>query len=422
MGLLNKDKNIIEQQSQEIENLRKLVSPEMNDLLTVKTLTKKYIDYNSQLEQKQKQLQNEISVKTKELNELQQDIIQTNEMKLFQSFNLYEPKFDFVNVEQYKDALKMIRDKEKELIKMDKAVTSNNSWTVNGSTKEGQKMVSDFKKLMLRSFNIECDDIVNKVKVHNYDASEKRIRKSCEQIAKLGKIINIQITNSYLNLKIKELQLALEYAIAKEKEREAIRAKNEELREEEKLRKEIEAQKQKALKEKTQYELAIKQLEAQANKLPQADYIAKYNQYKSRLDKINTNIDNLDYREANAQAGFVYIISNIGSFGENVYKIGMTRRLNPQDRIDELGSASVPFKFDKHAAIFSNNARKLESALHEAFADKRVNMVNSRKEFFNVTLDEIKDVVKKNFDNTVEFYDIPDAEEFRETLKIKQKR
>ena len=113
------------------------------------------------------------------------------------------------------------------------------------------------------------------------------------------------------------------------------------------------------------------------------------------------------------RAGYVYVISNIGSFGPNVYKIGMTRRLDPQDRVDELGDASVPFNFDVHAMIFSDDAPALEASLHRAFEDRKVNMVNTRREFFNVTLDEIKEVVKKNFDKTVEFIDVPDAEQFR---------
>ena len=120
------------------------------------------------------------------------------------------------------------------------------------------------------------------------------------------------------------------------------------------------------------------------------------------------------------RAGYVYIISNIGSFGKDVYKIGMTRRLDPQDRIDELGSASVPFNFDVHAMIFSDDAPALEAALHRAFEDKKVNMVNHRREFFHVTLDEIKDVIKKNFDKTVEFIDVPDAEQYRISERMRK--
>jgi len=97
----------------------------------------------------------------------------------------------------------------------------------------------------------------------------------------------------------------------------------------------------------------------------------------------------------------------------------MTRRLDPQDRVDELGDASVPFNFDVHAMIFSDDAPALEAALHKAFEDRKLNMVNTRREFFNVTLDEIKEVVKKNFDKTVEFIDVADAEQYRISQKMK---
>ena len=132
------------------------------------------------------------------------------------------------------------------------------------------------------------------------------------------------------------------------------------------------------------------------------------------------NLENIDYREANKRAGYVYVISNIGSFGEGIYKIGMTRRLEPMDRVDELGDASVPFKFDVHAMIFSDDAPTLENALHKAFDDRKVNMINGRKEFFRVSLEEIEKVVKENHEKLIEFNEVPDAEQYRETLKIKE--
>lgn len=141
---------------------------------------------------------------------------------------------------------------------------------------------------------------------------------------------------------------------------------------------------------------------------------------QEQLNNIEEEIRKIDYREANQRAGYVYIISNIGSFGENIYKIGMTRRLEPMDRVDELGDASVPFAFDVHAMIFSDDAPALEAALHRAFDNKKVNMINTRREFFHVTLEEIEEVVKKNFDKTVEFTKIPNAEQYRESQMMRR--
>ena len=208
--------------------------------------------------------------------------------------------------------------------------------------------------------------------------------------------------------------------IEKQKEKEAQKALREQMREEAKLQKEIEEQRKKLQKEQAHYTNAIKTLRAQLADNPEdTDIKEKLQELCEQYNETQKAIEDVDYRAANQRAGYVYIISNIGSFGENVYKIGMTRRLDPTERIDELGDASVPFDFDIHAMIFSEDAPGLESALHNAFEHRKLNLVNHRREFFNVTLDEIKDVVKKNYDKTVEFIDVADAEQYRVSQKMK---
>jgi hypothetical protein len=147
----------------------------------------------------------------------------------------------------------------------------------------------------------------------------------------------------------------------------------------------------------------------------------KKTELKGKLDDVDVAIKDVDYREANQKAGYVYIISNIGSFGEGVYKIGMTRRLDPMERVRELGDASVPFNFDVHALIFSDDAPKLEAALHREFASRKINIVNQRREFFRVSLEEIEKVVKENYEKTVEFDVVPDAMQFRTSEELRKK-
>lgn len=186
-------------------------------------------------------------------------------------------------------------------------------------------------------------------------------------------------------------------------------------------KKKLKKSEKKIKKEQTHYQQALKNLLSQIKEHGETeDLIAKKAELETELSNIDKSIKDIDYREANQKAGYVYVISNVGSFGENIYKIGMTRRLEPQDRVDKLGDASVPFKFDVHAMIFSDNAPALEAALHRAFEDRKLNMVNTRREFFYVTLDEIKQVVKENFDKTVEFIDFPDAEQYRTSLKMRE--
>lgn len=331
-----------------------------------------------------------------------------------QEFGIYDPNYKFLRIDEYKARLTKIRDKQKEMIKYKAAASGATNWTVNGSLSEGKRMVTETQKLLLRAFNGECDELVSKVKYNNLEASINRIEKSCETISKLGRTMQIAISPQYKNLKIEELKLAFEYAQAKQKEKEELKAHREQMREEAKLLKEIEEQRAKILKEQTHYANAIAKLNMQLSNDPNNEELKlKLAELQAEYEETEKAMKDIDYREANKRAGYVYIISNVGSFGENVYKIGMTRRLEPQDRIDELSDASVPFNFDVHAMIFTDDAPALEAALHNAFADRKVNLVNHRREFFNVTLDEIKKVVKDNYDKTVEFIETPDAEQFR---------
>lgn len=357
-----------------------------------------------------------------ELANLEKEIIETRDEITLQSFGLYRPHFSLMNADEYKSKLLEIRAKQKEMIKEKKAVSGATNWTVNGSLPKGKKMVSDTQKLLLRAFNAECDDVVEHVKYNNVEAGEKRITASCDAISKLGDMMNIRITPRYYKLKLDELHLAFEYQQKKQEEKEAIKEARAQMREEAKLAKEIEAMRQKLEKEQTHYQNALSRINLQLQAADDADKAAileKKAQIETQLAKIDQEFADVDYREANQRAGYVYIISNIGAFGENVYKIGMTRRLEPMDRIDELGCAAVPFNFDVHAMIFSNDAPKLEAALHQAFADRKLNFVNQRREFFRVSLDEIKRVVKENFDQSVEFIETAPAEQYRESLLLR---
>jgi len=280
-------------------------------------------------------------------------------------------------------------------------------------------MVNNMQKLLLRAFNSECDEIIQKVKYSNYDASVKRINSSVSAISNLGVMMGISITAYYGNLKLDELNLAFEYQQMKQKEKEEQRELKAQMREEAKLQKELEMERKVVEKQQNHYLNALEKVNKQIIEQPDnPELLERKKLLEENLSQTEQALKNLDYREANKRAGYVYIISNIGAFGENVYKIGMTRRLDPQERVDELGDASVPFKFDIHAMIFSDDAPSLENALHHAFENRRLNKVNTRKEFFRVTLDEIKEVVKANYDKTAEFIELPTAEQYRVSLKM----
>lgn len=352
--------------------------------------------------------------------DLTEKIMELDDRVLYQNFGIYQPQYNFATLDNYKNRLDDVRNEQKKLIANNMAIHQGKQWIFEGSAKLGKKMVLNAIKQMLRNFNIECDLCISKVKFSNYEKSKERIFKAFEIQNKFNEMFNISITDRYYKLKIEELNLAFEYQKKKQEEKEELRRKREELREAEKVAKEIEEKRKELEKEQQHYQNFLKkvneQLEVEISEERKQYLISRKLDLDKNIGDVELALKDLDYREANYKAGYVYIISNIGAFGENIYKIGMTRRLEPEERIAELSGASVPFKFDIHAMIFSDNAPKLEATLHNYFADRKVNLVNGRKEFFNVTLDEIKKVIRENHDKSVDFIDIPDAEQYRESL------
>lgn len=370
----------------------------------------------SKLESTRKSLEADIDKK-------KQYLIDFDDELMFQEFGLYKPRFDFQNVEEYKSRISLLRDREKAFLKSMNERANETNWTVNNSKVEGRKMIRDLTKLIMRAFNEECDALIRKVKFSNIHSTLTTIDKIAVTVSKLGRVIDLAVPQDYISLKKEEAQIAYEYAKFKEEEKEHARQLREQQREAAKLAKEIAEQRKKFDKEEKQYSGELSKVNEQiahASAEEMADLLAKKADLETKLADVHKAKDEVDYREANQKAGYVYVISNIGSFGNDVYKIGMTRRLDPMERIKELGDASVPFDFDVHALIFSDDAPALEAALHRRFEKEKVNKVNQRREFFHATLEDIKQVVKEHYDKTVEFTDEPDAEQYRISKKLEE--
>lgn len=370
-------------------------------------------------------LKSEIEALKIERKQKEAELIPLDDALLYQDFGLYTPMYNLMNSEAYKDRISVIRAEQKSMIKDNTAAYFSTFLTYNNSRSQGNKLVSDNVKQILRAFNNECEAIISKVKFNNVESIRKRINKSYDDLNKLNAKMQVSISPKYLDLKLQEMNLCYEYEMKKQEEKEEQKRIREEQKEYQKLQHEIEEARKSSQKEKAHYQNALHRVEVQMQSVSGTELTILEEQraeIEQQLHTIENEMKQIDYREANQRAGYVYIISNIGSFGENIYKIGMTRRLNPMDRVDELGDASVPFKFDVHAMIFSEDAPALETALHKAFDDKKVNMVNTRREFFHVTLEEIEEVVRKNFDNYVEFTKLPNAEQYRESEMIRRKR
>lgn len=365
----------------------------------------------------------ELAELERQVKEKRKELVLMDDEILLQSFGFYKPKYDLMNSEAYKVRMEQVRAEQAALIKSGRATNSPTNMTMNNSAKEGERMIKDNMKLIVRSFNNECDASIVNVKFSNLDATEKRIRKAFDALNQLARRLGISLTQQYLDLKLQELYLVHEYQIKKQQEKEEQKRLREQLREEAKLQREIEDAKLKLDKEEKHFVKALAAMNAQlarAGSDAERELLEKerasIEQELAELTKTRQDVLN---RERNTRAGYVYIISNIGAFGDNVYKIGVTRRLDPQERVDELGDASVPFDFDIHALIFSEDAPALENALHRAFEKRRLNMINQRREFFHVTLDEIEQVVRRNFSKPVEFIALPDAAEYRQSALLR---
>ncbi|NDW52922.1 DUF4041 domain-containing protein [Aliiroseovarius sp. PrR006] len=319
---------------------------------------------------------------------------------------IYEPHFDYGDSEAFKSAIKEKRAKQKEMVSKKTATLCPNSWTLDGSRSKGETMVNRQSRLTLRAFNNECEAAIANTRWNNVVAMEKRIQSAAKQIDSANNSMQLTLNPQFIALKIDELRLTHEYReklkVEKEERAEATRQQ----REEKKLLAEAAA----AEKKEAEYQKLLNKARAEAG----VD--------QSRIDELQAQLDAAHEASARARAmaemtksGYVYVISNIGSFGEDVVKIGLTRRLDPNDRVKELGDASVPFGFDTHAMIYSGTAPELEKALHNEFSDRRINMSNMRKEFFKVGLDDVKDAVSRLAPNA-EFFEDREAQEWHETV------
>ena len=359
-------------------------------------------------------LNNEKISLEKKINKLKDEYMTYED---YSEFGMPTKFYNFETSQLYKEHMANIVKEQKKMIKSCEAFWLTDSYTFNGSAKKGYDYLKNQAKLLLRAFNGECVTLFNSINYNNITNIEVKIQKSFSEINKLGKGL-VHITEKYKKLKIKEARLISDYKIAKQEEKEEQQRIKEQMKEEAKLQKELEEAQVSITKEKKRFTLEMEKLKKQLQKANEEEIFALKNKIKeleNGLEKVKQDEINLENRKNSTRAGYVYIISNIGSFGENIYKIGMTRRLDPQIRVDELGSASVPFKFDVHAFIFSEDAFALESKLHNHFNNYRVNKVNTKKEFFNVTLEEIENYVK-TLDGTVKFTKTATADEYRASL------
>lgn len=373
-------------------------------------------------EQRRAALQIEAAAIEVELNRLRAELAPLDEEANLQSFGFYKPHYSYDTSDAYKREEERVHAAQAAMIKAGRAAVCDTEWQVGGSKAEGRKMTNQTLRLMLRAFNGECDAAVARVKYNNIGVMITRIRKSFEAVNKAVSVQQCRITDEYLALKISELQVTHEYQEKLQEEKEEQRRIREQMREEEIARRELEKAQADAEKEEKRYADALEKARTEVESAAgakQDKLRAQIAELEQRLAEAHERKERAIARAQLTRSGHVYVISNVGSFGEHVYKIGMTRRLDPMDRIKELGDASVPFQFDVHAIIYADDAPGLENTLHRMFSHRRLNRVNERKEFFHVTIGEISDAVRANH-GEIELTQLAEAEEFRKTLALLQ--
>tara|TARA_E500000318_G_scaffold107527_1_gene116951 strand:+ start:6512 stop:7891 length:1380 start_codon:yes stop_codon:yes gene_type:complete len=340
-----------------------------------------------------------------------------DERLAFAEMGVYEPHFEFTDSEQFKAEISRVRDQQKAMVQGKTAAVCNTQWTVEGSKSKGTTMANRAIRMTLRAFNNECDAAIANIRWNNANAMMKRVERAKDQIDKLNESNDVTISWDYYMLKVRELQLTHEYREKQKEEREERAEAARAAREEQKLLRELEEAEREEARFQKLVEKARKEAEgADGAKLD--DYTRKIEMLEKELAEAHAKVERAQAMAEITSSGYVYIISNVGSFGEGVVKIGLTRRLDPTDRVRELGDASVPFVFDTHAMIYSDEAPALERALHAEFDERRVNAANYRKEFFRVTLEEVEEAVVRLAPDASFFRDI-EAQEYQETLSIR---
>lgn len=368
----------------------------------------------NQLEQTKSKLEQDKSVMQQELSNLRESIVETEEIAMLQEVGIYQYSTILESSIGYEEKINEIKAEIKKRNLADGgAINAANEWLVNGSAAEGKRMLREFSKLMLRAYNGEVDDALRSLKPYKLQSAIDRINKVEKSIEKLGKTMSITIDDAYHQLRKNELRLTADFLEKKEEEKERQREEKIRLREEEKAQREFEKERKKLNKELMHHQNVLEKAQGLGN-------AQAVEEAKQKIAEVQSGIEGVEQRSANIRTGYVYIVSNIGSFGEEIIKIGLTRRLDPEERIQELGDASVPFKFDIHAIIFHTDAVSFERQLHQELERFRVNKVNRRKEFFRASPGTVKQLLTKlSTDNIITFNETPEAPEWRISLTAK---
>lgn len=343
--------------------------------------------------EEQKSLESKIITQQNQLNTLKRSIKTTKGEIVGEEIKAYSYPSKKTSSEKLERELKSIHDKITSLIASDGIIINTSSYNVNGSASKGADFQKFYGESLLISFNNYFDKKAKSITVNNYSKTRELIETYFNRMNKRASIIGDSLNSKYLTLKLQSLKILLDIKITAAEERSKEIEERRRLREQEKLLQEAEKAKAELNKERRMYEQSLAKALTESER---ADFEAK-------LKEIDKREADIDYRVNNARAGYLYITATDAM--PNMTKLGVTRRLNPLVRIQELSSASVPFPFVCYGLVFSDNAFDLETKIHDYFDKQRVNKNNRHKEFFNISPQEAIDVLRNKFNCEVHFVD-----------------
>jgi hypothetical protein len=368
------------------------------------------------------ELNSKVEQSESDLNDLMGGIDLYSRVDEFTAHGHFEmPQYLYETSARFAEEIKDVRQQQKDMIKNKDAVTFPETTVISSDKTFNKKILNGQVKLMLTAFNIECDLLIGKVSPSSFGRTLERIEKLANTLEKSAATLECGFDIDYIELKFEECKLQYQYTLKKQEEVAEQKLIKEQIREEQRAIKEFEKAVAEAEKEEKMYRNLLDKAQKELAKATEQDR----SEMEQRIALLEQQLAEAEAKEERAKSmaeqtrkGHVYVISNIGSFGEDVYKIGLTRRLEPMDRVKELGDASVPFPFDVHAMIYTDDAPALETALHREFHSHRVNAVNLRKEFFTVDLDAIKEAVEKIAGIEAEFKMTALAEDYHESMRL----
>ncbi|MFF0494646.1 DUF4041 domain-containing protein [Nocardia sp. NPDC004068] len=366
----------------------------------------------AELQLRREQLTAQVATEQARLDSLRTQIINTQDEQVLQEIGIYQYRHPLSDVVAYRAELDRLQHEIKYAAARDGgAIEASQVWEVNGSAAAGRKMIREYSKLMLRAYNAEADNLVRSLKPYKLNSALERLERLAVTIERLGATMKLRVTPGYHQLRRQELELTADYLEKLARQKEAERDERERLREERKAQQEIEREQRRLEKQHQQYLADLTEFEAAGD-----TDSTKARDLQSKLASLEQDITALANRAGNLRAGHVYVVSNIGAFGEGVVQIGMTRRVDPYDRISDLSNSSVPFKYDVHTMFFDVDAAGIEEELHRRLAHKRVNQVNLRREFFRATPAEVREHLEDLTKGLLEFNELAEAEDYRRSL------